>query len=814
MTDMPRAPLKQLLLALLLLALTPLCHVASSAEVVRVGLYQNPPKIFRSKQGTPSGFFVDILNEIARKSHWQLQYVDCEWRECLRQLGQGEIDLMPDVAYSQNRDQRFDFNHEVVLTNWTMLYARASRSLTSFDDLQGKRIAVIAGSIQYNSIKRRVAEYHITPIFIELESSKSTLKAVADGTADAALVNRLYGLQHAKRFGLKPTHIMVETSHLYYAVAQNRNHQLLDDIDQQLEAMKASANSTYYRALHRWIEPLESDKYPLWLLWLAEGLGAVLLLFVLHNVILTRSLRRHTKELQQSNNSLAESEAMFRTLFETSASAMLLSRGEELIDANPAMLRMFGYPDLNALTLITRDEIFPPVQPDGQKSHDAAERHIQLAFENGQESFEWTHRRANGTLFPSEVTLVPMTVNGEHLLQATIRDISRRKRNESRLKHLNRALQTLSKANHILVHSRDEAGLLDEICRTIVEVGGYRLAWVGFAEYDDARSVKPIAQYGFEDGYLTSLRISWQDDEYGRGPTGIAIRTGKPAIVRDIHNDPKYSPWREQASQRGYASSIALPLKSDKQALGSLNIYSAEPDAFDGEELELLQELAADVSFGIRTQRMRFENTHVEEERKGHEERLQNAFLQTIQAITVMLEKRDPYTAGHQRRTAHLAVAIAKEMKLDPVRIEGIRFGSMIHDIGNIYVPSEILNRPGKLSQAELNIVRSHAQVGYDIVKGIDFPWPVAEMILTHHERLDGSGYPAGLKGDAIPLEARIIAVVDVIEAMLSHRPYRPANPMDVALRELRENRGIKYDEKVADACLRLFTEKGYNLPS
>lgn len=811
---MPRASLKHLLTALLLIAVTPLCQAAGSSEVVRVGLYQNPPKIFRTSQGTPSGFFIDILNEIAARSHWQLKYVDCEWQECLQQLEQGDIDLMPDVAYSESRDKRFDFNHEVVLSNWTMLYARKSSSLSSFNDLQGKRIAVITGSIQYNTIKRRAAEFHVTPIFIELKSSEATLKAVAKGSADAALVNRLYGLQHAKRFGLEPTHLIVEASHLYFAVAEGRHHQLLDDIDRHLESMKADNNSPYYRSLHRWIEPLESDKYPLWLLWLAEGLGVILLIFALHNMVLTRKLRRHTAELQQSHNALAESEAMFRTLFETSASAMILSHGEELIDVNPAMLRMFGYPDLQALKRIIRDDIFPPTQPDGQNSHDASLQHIQRAFENGLESFEWTHRRADGTTFPSDVTLVPMTVNGEPVLQATIRDISRRKRNEIRLKQLHRALQTLSKTNHILVHSRDEAGLLDEICRTIVEIGGYRLAWIGFAEYDNARSVKPIAQYGFEDGYLSSLRISWQDDEYGRGPTGIAIRTGKPTIVRDIHNDPKYAPWREQADKRGYASSIALPLKIDNQVIGSLNIYSAEPDAFDGEELELLQELATDVSFGIRTLRMRFEHTHIEEERKGHEERLQNAFLQTIQAITVMLEKRDPYTAGHQRRTANLAVAIAKEMKLDPVRIEGIRFGSMIHDIGNIYVPSEILNRPGKLSKAELNIVRSHAQVGYDIIKEINFPWPVAEMILTHHERLDGSGYPAGLKGDAIPLEARIIGVVDVIEAMLSHRPYRPAYPMEAALRELRENRGIKYDEKVIDACLRLFTEKGYNLPS
>ena len=784
-----------------------------AAVTLKVGLYQNPPKVFRNGQGVPSGFFVDILNAIAQREGWQLNYIDCDWDACLRSLQQGDIDLMPDVAYSQERDQRFDFHREVVLSNWSLLYATDSLPLQSLLDLNGKRIAVIDESIQYSALKRRLAEFDLKPAFLIFSRPDETMQAVADGRADAALINRLYGLQHAKRYGLVPTHILVEASHLYYATAQGRHAELLAAIDEQLGEMKADENSPYFRAIKRWIEPLEKDSFPFWLIWLAESLFALLLLLAVYNFILKRAVRHSTDEIRQRNAKLAESEAMFRTLFETSADAMVLSRDGLVIDVNPAMLRMFGYPDIDALKRVTRDGMFPPEQIDGRSSHDAAERYIQQAFENGSAFFEWIHRRADGTTFPSEVTLVPMVVNNQQLVQATIRDISQRKQSESRLRHLNRALQTLSKTNHILVHARDEADLLDAICRVIVEVGGYRLAWVGFAQYDDARSVQPVAQYGFAEGYLDSLRISWQDDEYGRGPTGTAIRTGKPAIAQDIHSDPKFAPWRKQAEQHGYASSIALPLNKDGHTFGALNIYSAEPDAFNDEELTLLIELAADVSFGIHTQRMHIEHTQLAEERSGHKERLENVLLQTIQAITVMLEKRDPYTAGHQRRSSNLAIAIAEEMKLDPVRIEGIRFGTMIHDIGNIFVPSEILNRPGNLSESELNIVRSHPEIGHDIVKDIDFPWPVAQMILNHHERLDGSGYPAGLKGDAIPLEARIIAVVDVVEAMLSHRPYRPALGLKSALQELRDNRGSKYDERVVDACLRVFTEKGFTLP-
>jgi putative nucleotidyltransferase with HDIG domain len=175
------------------------------------------------------------------------------------------------------------------------------------------------------------------------------------------------------------------------------------------------------------------------------------------------------------------------------------------------------------------------------------------------------------------------------------------------------------------------------------------------------------------------------------------------------------------------------------------------------------------------------------------------------------LEIRDPYTFGHQRRVTHLATAIAKEMALSPDQIEGIAVAGNLHDIGKINVPSEILNKPGKLSDIEFALIKSHPQAGYEIVKDIEFPWPVAEVLLQHHERMNGSGYPRGLAGGDILLEARIMAVADVVEAMASHRPYRPTLGIDKALEEIVQNKGILYDPDVVDACLKLFKEKGFN---
>jgi PAS domain S-box-containing protein/putative nucleotidyltransferase with HDIG domain len=199
-------------------------------------------------------------------------------------------------------------------------------------------------------------------------------------------------------------------------------------------------------------------------------------------------------------------------------------------------------------------------------------------------------------------------------------------------------------------------------------------------------------------------------------------------------------------------------------------------------------------------------------DRKDSFERLRNALGGTVRALASVVETRDPYTAGHQRHVADLALAIAREIGVSTDQIEGLRVAAIIHDIGKISVPSEILTKPGKLTDLEFGIIKVHSQSGYNILKDIDFPWPVAMMVFEHHERMNGTGYPRNLKGDEILLEARILAVSDVVESMASHRPYRASLGIEAALEEIEKNKGIIYDETVVDACLRLFREKGYKL--
>ena len=203
----------------------------------------------------------------------------------------------------------------------------------------------------------------------------------------------------------------------------------------------------------------------------------------------------------------------------------------------------------------------------------------------------------------------------------------------------------------------------------------------------------------------------------------------------------------------------------------------------------------------------------VEDENASHIRKLQSSLMQIVSVIRALSETQDPYTAGHERRVGEIAFAIGAELGLDPRQCEGLRIAGYLHDIGKMGAPPSILARPRRLTAAEFAVVKEHAAAGYEILKNADFPWPVATIALQHHERMDGSGYPQGLKGDEIAFEARVVAVADVIESMASHRPYRPALGIEAALEEIENGSGTLYDATVVDACLRLFRCKGYSLP-
>jgi PAS domain S-box-containing protein/putative nucleotidyltransferase with HDIG domain len=521
-------------------------------------------------------------------------------------------------------------------------------------------------------------------------------------------------------------------------------------------------------------------------------------------------------------------------------------------------------------------------------------------------------------------------------------DVTSLKQTEGILNRTNKVLRILNLSNQILVRSADEAALLEGVCRTVVETGGFLLAWTGLTGEAGNGDLREIARAGHDGGDLADL-IGGRDEPAGPESLAVsAMKAGRPAILRSFEPSPGFRPSTLSEAPGPAAASIVLPLTTNGSTLGVMAVCAREHDAFTEREVEMLTELAADMAYGvaaIRTRRkhdqavrdlqlseekyatlvekgndgivvvqdekltfvnsraadilarpisdligaslagviapdylelaltknrarlqgkpvggsyeidlitgnggrmtveisatiidfqgrpatMAFVRDITERKKNGEalvesEKRLREAYLRLrdvqegmIGAIATMAEMRDPYTSGHQRRVARLACAIAAEMGLAEDRIAGLATGGLLHDIGKVQIPSDILIKPGRLNAIEFEMIKSHSQAGYQILKSIPFPWPIADMIVQHHERLDGSGYPAGLAGERIILEARILGVADVIEAMASHRPYRAALGIDAALEEISKNSGKLFDPDVVAACLKIFS-RGFKL--
>lgn len=376
---------------------------------------------------------------------------------------------------------------------------------------------------------------------------------------------------------------------------------------------------------------------------------------------------------------------------------------------------------------------------------------------------------------------------------------------EKNLLSVKKTLDTLNACHKVIRYAKNKSELYSEVCKTLVHVGGYSMVWIGITQKSTNGAIRSVAQAGDGEMYLSTLRTTLSEARRGPGPAEIAVSTGKPYVVRNVFADPNFLPWRGEAIKQGYESLAAIPLVLEGQTFGSLNIYAGESDAFSPNDIENLVELTESLVYGISALHNRMERSKAEAEVKNNLRNVRKALGAVIQVLESSVEIRDPYTAGHQRRVSDLARAVARGMNLSQDRVDGIRIAGIIHDIGKIYVPAEILSKPSRLSKIEFNLIKTHSQVGFDILKSIEFPWPVANIVLQHHERINGSGYPFHLTHEKILLEARILGVADVVEAMASHRPYRPALGLEDALDEISKHRGSLYDSDVVDACLELF---------
>ena len=508
--------------------------------------------------------------------------------------------------------------------------------------------------------------------------------------------------------------------------------------------------------------------------------------------------RREQDELRDSRN-------RFRSIFDqTFQFAGIIALDGSVMDVNQTALTFIDEP-LNEV-------VGKPFWQTPWWSHDVEQQawlkeSISQASEGMDVQGEVTHVSALGDLHYFDFSLKPVT-NGEgtpEYLIAESRDVTERRLAEEKTKQLLAQQVAINALYAALGDVQNPDGVARILHKHVLRM--MRSEDLSIAVLDSTGERLRVA-YRVEDGEVVDANLgsAMSVDEPALALLKTVVRTGLPVRMSDKPGGNDGQPERaDRASGDPWKSRLLVPMKIDGSVMGVLEIRSNRVDAYRQQDEDLLAGLASVAAIAIEKSRLQAKSLADAAE-------LRAAFRGTIEILARATERRDPYTAGHQLRVAVLSAEIARALAFSEEQIESVRIAAMVHDIGKLAIPAEILSRPSGLSAMEYKLVQSHVQSAYDILKTIDFPWPVADIVSQHHERLDGSGYPAGLRGDDIMIEAQIVAAADVVEAMSHHRPYRPSLGIEAALAEVESQRGRGFDRDVVDACLRLF-ETGFAFP-
>jgi PAS domain S-box-containing protein len=488
-----------------------------------------------------------------------------------------------------------------------------------------------------------------------------------------------------------------------------------------------------------------------------KPLGDEMEFFRGHNEILFRKLEKKMLDLEIANQQLKESEKKYRDLFDFLPIPVYEMDFEaNIISANRSVYETFRGSEEDLKKGFKAWQLLSP------EAIDKSSKNIERLLKGEQlGGTEYTLKRLDGSVFPGIVISSVIYSHGKPVgLRGAIVDITQRKQQEEELLRTNTLLDLIIENIPDMIFLKDAGDLRFVRFNRAGEalLGHSRSDLLGKNDYD----LFPKEQADF---------FTEKDREVLRGKE-----------LMDLPEEPI------QTGNRGERT-----LHTKKVPILDAN---GEP--------EYLLGISEDIT----------ERKQMETERQQNYERLRKTLEATVHAIAVTVETRDPYTAGHQRRVADLSKTIASEMGFSTDQINGLYMASKVHDLGKISVPAELLSKPTKLTHTEFSLIKIHSQSGHDILKDIEFPWPIARIVLEHHERMDGSGYPNGLTGDSLLVESRIISVADVVESMANHRPYRPSLGIRAALDEIAKNRCVLYDPEVVDVCLKIFNEEGYQMVS
>ncbi|WP_395703304.1 response regulator [Aquabacterium sp.] len=434
---------------------------APRAVPVRVGLYENPPKVYTDASGRPAGLFVELLEAIARAEGWRLEQVPCEWSRCLDMLARGELDLMPDVAFSEERSRRFDFHAVSVASSWSQIYTRGDLVVQGVKDLEGRRIAVLRGGVQEGYVARMLEEAGVKPTLVRVGTLAEAYEAVADGRADAMVTNSFSAARRAPDYRLRETPLLFQASNLYFATTKGRHADLLARIDARLGEWRQRSDPVYFDALRRALSAPPATVLPRWVLGLLGASGALLLLALAHGQLLRWRVAQRTAALAATTAQAQESERRFSTMLQASPVGIALSRlsDQRCVDVNEAFVRLLGHPR-EALIGHTSRELGWWVDPAAQQS---AWHAIRAGEPLRLREVAW--RRSDGVVIDVALSADAIALGGEPHVLVSAFDISTQKQARRALEDQQAALEAqvaqrtaeLVASNHALAAARDEA---------------------------------------------------------------------------------------------------------------------------------------------------------------------------------------------------------------------------------------------------------------------------------------------------------------------------------------------------------------------